>query len=63
VYSDDGAGHSKYIQDVFRAEPGLDGADKAGVGVVLCGHKDMCNAVKDIVTHAGVDAEKVLLNF
>jgi hypothetical protein len=33
------------------------------VGVVLCGHKDMCNAVKDIVTHAGVDAEKVLLNF
>jgi hypothetical protein len=63
VYSNDGADGSKYIQDVFQAQPGLDGADKAGVGVVLCGHKDMCNAVKDIVAASGVDADKVLLNF
>lgn len=63
VYSNDSDNGTKYVQDVFKAQPGLGAADKAGVGVVLCGHKDMCNAVKEIVAAEGVDAEKVLLNF
>lgn len=63
VYSNDGANGTKYIQDVFKAEPGLSAAEKSGVGVVLCGHKEMCNAVKEIVAAQGVDADKVLLNF
>lgn len=58
----DGEG-SKYVQDVFSSSRGLEAADKSGVGVVLCGHKDMCNAVKEIVAEEGVDAGKVLLNF
>jgi NAD(P)H-flavin reductase len=62
VYSSDGAEGTKYVQDVFKSEPGLNG-EKAGVGVVLCGHKDMCNAVKEFVAAEGVDADKVLLNF
>jgi hypothetical protein len=56
----DGAG-AKYVQDVFGSAKGLSGGE--GVGVVLCGHKDMCNAVKELVAAEGVDAGKVLLNF
>lgn len=63
MYSNDGAEGTKYVQDVFKAQPGLGSADKAGVGVVLCGHKDMCTAIKEIVAAEGVDADKVLLNF
>jgi len=63
VFSNDGADGTKYVQDVFKAETGLSGADKSGVGVVLCGHKDMCNAIKEIVAAEGVGADKVLLNF
>jgi NAD(P)H-flavin reductase len=63
VFSDNGSDGKKYVQDVFGSNKDLDGADKAGVGVVLCGHKDMCNAIKDLVAAEGVDAEKVLLNF
>lgn len=64
VYSNDADNSTKYVQDVFKAQPGLGSADKGkGVGVVLCGHKDMCNAVKEIVAAEGVEADKVLLNF
>lgn len=62
VYSNDAADGEKYIQNVFSSDKGLDGAD--GVAAVLCGHKDMCNAVKEALAAEGVDvAEKVLLNF
>lgn len=54
-------GSGRYVQDAFAAEPGLTGSD--GVGVVLCGHKEMCNAVKELVGDAGVESDKVLLNF
>jgi ferredoxin-NADP reductase len=63
VFSDGAADGAKYVQDVFGAAKALEGVDKAGVGAVLCGHKDMCNAVKDMLTAEGVDADKVLLNF
>jgi hypothetical protein len=64
VFSNDTDSGTKYVQDVFKAQPGLGSADKGkGVGVVLCGHKDMCNAVKEIVAAEGVEADKVLLNF
>ncbi len=66
VFSDaDGADGStgRYVQDAFAAEPGLDTSSSDGVGVVLCGHKEMCNAVKEIVGAAGVQPDKVLLNF
>lgn len=63
VFSDGADSGSKYVQEVFGSDMGLDRSDKSGVGVVLCGHKDMCNAVKELVSAQGVDAEKVLLNF
>eukprot|EP00878_Enallax_costatus_P007580 GHUV01007937.1.p1 GENE.GHUV01007937.1~~GHUV01007937.1.p1 ORF type:complete len:325 (+),score=104.05 GHUV01007937.1:809-1783(+) len=62
VFSDGADEGSKYVQEVFSSGMGLNG-DSNGVGVVLCGHKDMCNAVKDLVAAQGVDAGKVLLNF
>lgn len=70
VFSDDGESGSesdgaskRYVQDVFGAATGLASAPKGGVGVVLCGHKDMVNAVKELVAAEGVAEEKVLLNF
>ncbi|KAF8060585.1 zinc finger CCCH domain-containing protein 40 [Scenedesmus sp. PABB004] len=55
VFSNGGAGE-KYVQDVFAAAKGLGGGD--GVGVVLCGQKEMCNAVKELVAAEGVEADK-----
>eukprot|EP00879_Flechtneria_rotunda_P016250 GHRR01017001.1.p3 GENE.GHRR01017001.1~~GHRR01017001.1.p3 ORF type:complete len:124 (-),score=40.00 GHRR01017001.1:467-838(-) len=63
VFSNENGNGSKYVQDVFAEDMQLDSAERSGVGVLLCGHKDMCNAVKEIVAAQGVDAEKVLLNF
>lgn len=62
VFSDGADEGNKYVQEVFSSEMGLDG-NSNGVGVVLCGHKDMCNAVKELMAAHGVDADKVLLNF
>lgn len=50
-----------YVQDVFAADMGL--GDGAGVGVLCCGHKEMVNAVKGLVSAQGVSEDKVLLNF
>jgi hypothetical protein len=61
VFSNGDGEGAKYVQDVFSSAKGLSGGE--GVGVVLCGHKDMCNAVKELVAAEGVDAGKVLLNF
>jgi hypothetical protein len=51
----------KYVQDVFAASMGLNG--QPGVGVVCCGHKEMVNAVKELLAKEGVSADNVLLNF
>lgn len=61
VFSDAAAAPGKYVQDVFAADKGLKAS--AGVAAVLCGHKDMCNSVKESLAVEGVDADKVLLNF
>ncbi len=37
--------------------------DPGKVGVVLCGHKDMCTAITEHLTAQGVDKEHILLNF
>ena len=58
VYSDDG---EDYIQDVFAASGGL--ADASRAAAVLCGQREMCDAVKGLLGEAGVPAEAVLLNF
>eukprot|EP00882_Tetradesmus_deserticola_P006381 GHRQ01006711.1.p1 GENE.GHRQ01006711.1~~GHRQ01006711.1.p1 ORF type:complete len:324 (+),score=160.03 GHRQ01006711.1:989-1960(+) len=61
VFSNSDGQGAKYVQDVFSSDKGLSGGE--GVGVVLCGQKEMCNAVKELVAAEGVDAAKVLLNF
>jgi NAD(P)H-flavin reductase len=58
VYSDDG---DDYVQDVFAKEGGL--ADGAGTAALLCGQKEMCEAVKGLLAEQGVEADAVLLNF
>jgi hypothetical protein len=50
-----------YVQDVFGKATGI--TDPAAVGVLLCGQKEMCNEVKALLEAAGVEADKVLLNF
>jgi ferredoxin-NADP reductase len=51
----------KYVQDVLAAQAAL--PDPGAAAVVLCGHKDMCNAVKEQLAAQGVAAERMLLNF
>jgi arabinosyltransferase len=58
VFSDEG---DDYVQDAFAASGGL--ADPARVGAVLCGQREMCDAVKALLAAEGVPAEAVLLNF
>jgi NAD(P)H-flavin reductase len=58
VYSDGG---DDYVQDVFAKEGGL--AEGAKTAALLCGQKEMCDAVKAVLADAGVPAENVLLNF
>jgi hypothetical protein len=48
-------------QDAFAADMRL--ADPAKVAVLLCGQKPMAEAVKEMVTAAGVPAEAILTNF
>jgi ferredoxin-NADP reductase len=59
VHSD--AGHG-YVQDAFAAAKNLAGG-AGSVGAVLCGQKEMCNAVKELLAAEGVAPERVLLNF
>eukprot|EP00803_Ostreobium_quekettii_P008613 evm.model.scf_199.1 EVM.evm.TU.scf_199.1 scf_199:7126-10460(+) len=58
VYSSSGVG---YVQDVFDKENLLGSPDD--VGVVLCGQKEMCQAVTEMMEGAGVDPGRIILNF
>jgi arabinosyltransferase len=58
VFSDE---RDEYVQDVFASEGGL--ADPARAAAVLCGQREMCDAVKELLAAEGVPAEAVLLNF
>lgn len=58
VYSADGKG---YVQDVFEQENEM--KDGSAVAVILCGHKDMTEKISKQMQAAGVDKEKILLNF
>lgn len=58
VYSDGG---DAYIQDVFAQEGGLAEGDKTAA--LLCGQKEMCEAVKGVLAEAGVREDNILLNF
>lgn len=50
-----------YVQDVFAKDKGI--SEGGATGVLLCGQKEMCNAIKELVAAEGVEADKVLLNF
>jgi NAD(P)H-flavin reductase len=60
VFSEDGQG---YVQDVAARQLEEGGADWAGVAAVLCGRKEMCGAVTELLTGKGVPKENILLNF
>lgn len=63
VFSDNG---KQYVQAALEAQlkAGLIPAgSEARVGVLLCGHKDMCNTVTTLLTEHGVSKDKILLNF
>jgi len=48
------------LQDVFAKEPkNLENPES--VGVLLCGQKDMCQAVTDMLKERGV--QQIMLNF
>ncbi len=58
VFSDEG---EDYVQDAFAKSGGL--ADGSRTAAVLCGQREMCDAVKALLAEAGVPEENVLLNF
>lgn len=58
VYSSEGG---KYVQDVFKTNMGV--SEPSKVGVVMCGHKGMVEAVTAALTEVGVEKDKILLNF
>lgn len=58
VYSGEGVG---YVQDAFDKENML--GNPSGVGVILCGQKEMCQAVTEMMEGAGVESSRILLNF
>jgi ferredoxin-NADP reductase len=61
VYSDAGAG---YVQDAFAAAGGVAGAGGgAGLAAVLCGQREMAEAVTALLTAGGVPKERILSNF
>lgn len=63
VFSGDG---KQYVQTALEAalKSGLIPAGSEGrVGVLLCGHKDMCTAVSTVLTELGVSKDNILLNF
>lgn len=57
VYSDDKKG---YVQDVFVKDGRTVGA---GVAAVLCGQKEMAEAITENLTTNGVEKEYILTNF
>lgn len=50
----------RYVQDAL-AERGV--SDPAGTAAVLCGQKEMAQAVTELLTGAGVAPDRVILNF
>ncbi|GAX75109.1 hypothetical protein CEUSTIGMA_g2553.t1 [Chlamydomonas eustigma] len=63
VFSGEGQG---YVQDalVRDIKAGiLNLGPEAKVGVLLCGQKEMCNAVTDTLVEAGVNKDRILMNF
>ena len=60
------SGDSKrYVQTALQDElkNGLVKGSESRVGVLLCGHKDMCNSVTALLEGAGVSKDRILLNF
>ena len=49
------------LQDVFAREGAM--ADGAKTGAVLCGQKQMCEQVTQILLERDVAADNILLNF
>lgn len=49
-----------YVQDAFAADKV---SDPKRAAVLLCGRKEMCNAVKEAAAAVGIEADKVLMNF
>jgi ferredoxin-NADP reductase len=61
VFSDAGAG---YVQDAFVAAGGVAGAGGgAGLAAVLCGQREMAEAVTALLAAGGVPTERILSNF
>ena len=50
-----------YVQDAFKNAGGVQ--DAGASCAILCGQKEMAEAVKAIFAQAGVDEERVLTNF
>lgn len=59
VFSEDGKG---YVQDRFVQEGGV-ASSGAETAAVLCGQKDMAQAVTEVLVAGGVDKSAILLNF
>lgn len=57
---DEWSGRTGYIQDAFK-EDGIKNPETTGV--LLCGHPDMCEAVKIQCVAAGVKESRILTNF
>ena len=49
------------VQDVFARDGAL--ADGASTGAVLCGQKQMCEQITQILVERGVAQENILQNF
>lgn len=60
VFSQDGNG---YVQEVFESGKENLLTAPGTTGVVLCGQKEMCEAITEIMTGSGVDKDKIILNF
>lgn len=50
-----------YVQHELKAQ--VEAGKVTAQAVLLCGHKDMCNEVKEIMGAAGVAPEAMLMNF
>lgn len=59
--------NKRYVQTVLKEEADagrlVSGGSASSVGVLLCGHKDMCTSATAILTEAGVEASSILMNF
>lgn len=60
VHSED---KQKYVQNVLEADAAGLTAEPTKVGVLLCGQKEMCEAVTGILTAKGVATDLILKNF